>query len=174
MQLLKELSLSKIAIKMFGTFSLHPLYAALEELAFTVDPKKNVTEKGKNLFPGDKQTGIDFMRLLLESLIAWGNKFPNNSKKEPTKFKKTLNKLQEDKVTLPMNLVYYPPQQKKTERAETPQGIKEGPGSPTNAKLAVADPPLPKSAAIEKEGVTPGGGKPKEQKDKHFGNFPLT
>jgi len=41
------------------------------------------------------------MRLLLESIVFWGNKFPTNSKKEPTKFKKTLNRLVDEKVVLP-------------------------------------------------------------------------
>jgi hypothetical protein len=53
----------------------------LEELALNVDPKKPVSEKGKNLYPTDKQTGNNFMRLLLESLSTWGTRYPTNSKK---------------------------------------------------------------------------------------------
>lgn len=73
------------------------------------------------------------MRLLLESLVSWGTRFPTNAKKEPTRFKKTLTKLQEEKVVLPKELTYYQ-SQKKSERAETPQGPKESskPDLPTS------------------------------------------
>lgn len=114
--MIKELSTKdKITLKIFGPFAQHPLYEYLEELALTVDPKKQVSEKGKSLFPADKQAGNNFMRLLLESLVSWGNRFPTNSKKEPTRFKKTLTRLQEEKVVLPKDFVYYS-NPKKSER----------------------------------------------------------
>jgi hypothetical protein len=56
------------------------------------------------------------MRLLLESLVTWGTRFPTNSKKEPTKFKKTLTKLQDEKVVLPKDFIYYQPNARKSER----------------------------------------------------------
>ncbi len=64
------------------------------------------------------------MRLLLQSLVTWGTKFPTNSKKEPTRFKKTLTHLTDEKVTLPKEFVYYQQNQKKSEKAQTPQGPK--------------------------------------------------
>lgn len=78
-QMLKELSLrDKVTRKIFGPFSRHPLYNHLEQMALKTDPKKTVEEKGKNLFPGDKKTGNDFMRIILESMLAWGNRFGSN------------------------------------------------------------------------------------------------
>jgi hypothetical protein len=56
------------------------------------------------------------MRILLESLVSWGTRFPTNSKKEPTKFRRTLTRLQDEKVVIPKDLVYYPAS-KKSERA---------------------------------------------------------
>lgn len=56
------------------------------------------------------------MRLLLESLISWGTRFLTNSKKEPTRFRRTYMKLTEDKVVLPKEFIYYT-NSKKSERS---------------------------------------------------------
>jgi hypothetical protein len=54
------------------------------------------------------------MRLLLESFVTWGTKFPTNNKKEPTKFKKTLTHLIDEKVVMPKEFIYYNANQKKS------------------------------------------------------------
>ena len=97
----------KISAKIFGPFAQHLLYHYLEDLAFNLDPKKNLSDKGKSLFPNDKNTGNDFMRLILESFVAWGGRFPTNSKKQATKFQKTLNRLTEEKIVLPKEFMFY-------------------------------------------------------------------
>jgi hypothetical protein len=64
--MIKELSLrDKIAVRLFSSLSKQPLYAYLEELALRVDPKKAIEEKGKGMFPSDKATGNNLMRLVL-------------------------------------------------------------------------------------------------------------
>ena len=45
-----------------------------------MDPKKSVSEKGKSLFPGDKDSGHNLMKCLIESFVFWGTMFPKNSK----------------------------------------------------------------------------------------------
>ena len=65
-EMLRELSTrEKITLKIFGHLSKHPLYAHIEKMAFEVDPKKAMEEKGKGLFPADKVTGNNLMRLIL-------------------------------------------------------------------------------------------------------------
>ena len=68
----------------------------MQQLAYT-DMKKPVNEKGKNLFKNDEKEkyGNKMIRLCLETLMVLGETFPykNNTKTEPTKFKKVLNVL---------------------------------------------------------------------------------
>lgn len=67
----------------------------MQDIALTVDPKKSVAEKGKTLFPGDKEGyGNKYVNLVLELLVYLGTKFPKTSKSEPTRFKKILTKLE--------------------------------------------------------------------------------
>jgi hypothetical protein len=129
-------------------------------MAINIDPKKQLSEKGKSLFPGDKQTGNNFMRLLLESLVTWGTKFPTNSKKEPTRFNRTLTRLQDEKVTLPKEFQYYSAKQKKTERSETPQERKEEIKGPSVGSIS-------KDISNPNISGTPGG--PKVPKEKLVG-----
>jgi hypothetical protein len=137
----------------------------MEELALTVDPKKNLSDKGKSLFPTDKAMGNNFMRLLLESLVSWGTRFVTNAKKEPTRFKKTLTRLQDEKVVLPKEFIYYT-SQKKTERAETPQGPKETPKGPDPiSNKGVSNDSI--SNAVSASNVPKG----KDSKDKHCTNL---
>ena len=117
------------------------------------------------MFPTDKQTGNNLMRLLLESLVTWGTRFPTNSKKEPTKFRKTLMKLQEEKVVLPKDFLYYQPNARKSERAETPQGPSEGTIPPSNKGVSnesISNPPTATNVA-----------KPKDSKEKHCTQYPI-
>jgi hypothetical protein len=100
------LSLRDIVKKIFGPFSRHPLYAYLEQIALNTDPKKPVEEKGKSLFPGDKKTGNDFMRLVLESLVIWSSRFGAN-KDKPTRFTTTLENFNDARVILPKQFIYY-------------------------------------------------------------------
>jgi hypothetical protein len=92
-------------------------------LALKIDPKKAIEEKGKALFPTDKATGNNFIRLILESLLNWGSRFASNKEKKPTRFRISLDKLNDEKVVLPKNFVYYA---KKVEKGETP-GAGSGP-----------------------------------------------
>lgn len=43
--------------------------------AKTIDPKKNMSEKGLKKFPNEPETGREYMRLLLELTNFWGEKF---------------------------------------------------------------------------------------------------
>ena len=53
--MLKELSnKDKLTLKLFGPFANHPAYDYLVEMAFKVDPKKSMSDKGKTLFPTNK------------------------------------------------------------------------------------------------------------------------
>lgn len=64
--MLKELSFKdKISLKILSALAPHKLYAFLEEQALNIDPKKSISEKGKGLFPQDKDIGNAYIRLIL-------------------------------------------------------------------------------------------------------------
>lgn len=67
-----------------------------EKIALETDPKKNLSEKGANYFKKaeDRATGIQFMRILLETLNYLGKVYPQiSSTNQPTKFRKVLSNL---------------------------------------------------------------------------------
>ena len=51
----------------------------------------------------------DYLRLILECLKVWGEKFKNNKQGQPTKFIKFYNELVEAKVVLPTDFKYFHP-----------------------------------------------------------------
>jgi len=48
---------------------------------------KDINERGMLLMPKDKESGVKFLRLLLECLFFWSEQYPKH-KNEPTNFKK--------------------------------------------------------------------------------------
>ena len=53
--------------------------------------------------------GNDYLRLILECLKVWGEKFKNNKQEQPTKFRKFYNELVETKVVLPTEFKFFHP-----------------------------------------------------------------
>lgn len=104
--------------------------------------------------------GNNFMRLLLESLVSWGTRFPTNSKKEPTRFRKTLIRLQDEKVVIPKELTYYSNNPRKTERNETPQGPSETPQGPSESRGGISNESISNAPSAPTV-------KPKDSKEKH-------
>lgn len=49
------------------------------------------------------------MRLLLEFIKFWSERFPNNSQQQPTKFKKSFNELEKEGVIFPSTYSIYGP-----------------------------------------------------------------
>ena len=94
-------------LKIFSLLSGHPLFAFFIQRASKVDPRKSISEKGKGLFSDNKDLGVRYMRLLLESLKKWAERFPQNSNKDPTKYKKAVTQLVSDKVTFPTDYSFY-------------------------------------------------------------------
>lgn len=62
---------------------------------------KPVQDKGRKKFPGHSEIGNNFIRCQLELLRYMANKFPKNTKSEPTNFTKLYNRLQEKGVVFP-------------------------------------------------------------------------
>ena len=57
------------------------------------------------------------MRLLLESLLTWGQRFGSN-KSKPTRFTTTLENISDARLVVPKEFIYY----QKKEKGETPSG----------------------------------------------------
>lgn len=56
------------------------------DIGRTVDPSRPIEGKGLNYFP-DPKLGNHYIRLVLECIVKWGNRFPMNSNNQPTKFR---------------------------------------------------------------------------------------
>ena len=88
----------------------------MTNLAKTVDPKKSINEKGKDMFKTDKEAGVKFMRILLEALSCWGQRFRKQQNQQPTRYFKILSELNDSKITLPEDFKYFKPLQRKTKK----------------------------------------------------------
>ena len=53
-----------------------PLFQLMVKLGGEVDPQKKVPEKGKNLFPTDKNLGNRYVTLILECIVVWAERHP--------------------------------------------------------------------------------------------------
>ncbi len=62
---------------------------------------KQISEKGKSIFPSNSMVGNDFVRLVLELIRFWASRFPTTSKKEPTTYKRYYDELVDRKVIFP-------------------------------------------------------------------------
>ena len=72
MQMLKELTYKgKFTTSLFAVMAGNALFAKMDELALRTDPKKSLTEKGRKMFVNSPQEGNNFIRIILESLVAW-------------------------------------------------------------------------------------------------------
>ena len=83
-----------------SAMSTSKFFQIMVEFAKSVDPKKAVADKGRKLFK-DKELGNDFMRLVLESIFKWSERFPVTSSQAPTKLKKAYNELMKEGVVFP-------------------------------------------------------------------------
>lgn len=63
-------------------------------------------QKGLQTF-GNPQLGNRYMRLILECLVKWGQKYPQTANKSPTKFKNSLDQLIYSNVVLPNKFNYF-------------------------------------------------------------------
>ena len=91
-----------------SSLSSSALLQNMTKMAKTIDPKKDVTQKGLTLFP-DRQLGNNLMTLILECIIKWSEKYPTNkSSGEPTKYKLAYNELVNERVVLPSQFVFFP------------------------------------------------------------------
>lgn len=81
----------------------------MTKMGKTIDPKKEVDEKGLTLFP-DRTLGNKLMTLILECIVKWSEKHPTVSEKssQPTKFKAAHNELVNEGVLLPRKFTYFP------------------------------------------------------------------
>lgn len=68
-----------------------------------------MTEKGSKKFPGQPDLGKQYMRILLELLNFWGEKFAKGKNSDPTKFRKNLTELKSNSVTMPTGNEYFDP-----------------------------------------------------------------
>ena len=79
------------------------------------------------MFPSDKKTGNDYIRLILESLLVWGNRFGQN-KDKPNRFTVTLENIGDARIVMPKQFVYY---QKKGDKIPTSSATPGGEESKT-------------------------------------------
>jgi hypothetical protein len=60
----------------------------LQQNAQNTDPKKPIHEKGKNLFPDDREGyGNKYITLIIDTIQYLSKRFPTNRKNETTRFK---------------------------------------------------------------------------------------
>lgn len=102
--MLKELTYQS-DLRLIGLLSTHKtLLDFLANEAKTVDPKKNMNDKGLKKFPGSPELGREYMRVMLELLVYWGEKYAKaKTSDQQTKYKKILNELRDSGVVLPSN-----------------------------------------------------------------------
>lgn len=104
-QVLKELTY-KSETKVFSLLSLNKTLDFLQTEARTIDPKKPIHEKGAKRFPNSPDIGKEYMRLMLELLQCWSEKFGKGKNSEPTKYKKNILDLKKEGVILPEEYIY--------------------------------------------------------------------
>ena len=104
----KDFFLKKYSI-FVSCLSSSALLQSMIKMAKTIDPKKPVTEKGLTLFL-DKALGNRMMRLILECIVKWSEKYPtsNKSSDEPTRFRVAFNELVSEGVVLPKEFTFFP------------------------------------------------------------------
>lgn len=84
----------------------------MADIAKTIDAKKSVEQKGRN-FMRDPDLGNKFMRLILESIQKWAERYPLTSSQTPSRFKLTYNELVEQGVVFPKTMEFYASNEKK-------------------------------------------------------------
>ena len=93
------------ADKKYPTFITDLAYSALFEdmvrILKTVDPEKQLEEKGRTLFPGEAELGTKYLNLIAKCVVEWGENFPIAENMQSSKFKKSLEELRTLKVVLP-------------------------------------------------------------------------
>ena len=87
--------------KLLSLLTGHPLFKFLYETAEQTDPRKAVGEKGGRLFGGEPETGKKFMRVLLELIRIWAERYGKSKSGEPTKLFKFYQQLSERGVVFP-------------------------------------------------------------------------
>jgi len=87
--------------KFFSTLLTHNLLKTMEGFCETIDPNKQVQDKGKKYFEGESEIGNNFIRLNLEIIKMLAAKFPKGKNDDATTFKKTYNKLVQEQVNFP-------------------------------------------------------------------------
>ena len=114
------------------------------------------------------------MRLLLESLVCWGEKYPQNSKKEPTRFKKALNHLVKENVLLPAShefKFYRTVDNKAAEKSHTPQPNPYARDDPPVGKSKLVGSKAGSSKSPSESHETPGGPTPGGGGNEHKGKY---
>lgn len=86
--------------------SSHSLLKYLVAIAKSTDPYEAVEQKGKKLFK-DQSLGKDYIRLILESIKVWGEKFSSNKKNQSSHFKKAYDELVQMGVSMPKEMKFY-------------------------------------------------------------------
>ena len=89
-----------------SVLSNHALFRYLVALAKSTDPELPINQKGKKLFP-DPKIGNDYIRLILESIRVWGERFSSNKKNESSRYKKAYDELLKIKIVMPKDLIFY-------------------------------------------------------------------
>ena len=107
------------------------LLKTMTKLATTVDPQKAMDLKGKKLMK-DSDLGNKFMRLLLENIVRWSERFPTSNNQTPTKFKLAYNELAKERVVLPSDFKFYSDTREKERRQEPPKEEKRS-NTPRNS-----------------------------------------
>jgi hypothetical protein len=62
--------------KLFSLLMTSKMFKHLTYLCETVDPRKPMADKGKSFFTSDSAVGNDFIRLILELLKFWADRYP--------------------------------------------------------------------------------------------------
>ena len=79
----------------------------MRDLSESVDPHKQVEDKGRTYFPSSSAIGNDYIRLILEIIQYLAARYTVNKHRDPTSYKKTYDALVGKKVTFPKDYRFF-------------------------------------------------------------------